>query len=352
MYADAFTVHNVTPMDFYRLGAGMIGVPMQVDEVTPVGSPSEKSNILPPPPPTPLCIEAEQAIATATAEIDAKGPDYRAKCVTMAEEVSKALEADKEYKAKCIARAKEARQAVASAHLVGAKPRRIVEETDEELEDVQGEMSAAQLTPRSNGKQHFVQRPELDMTMFSGKTVLCWDTETAGLGKPAICQLAYVLVSADGTHSMYDKIWKMPDGVYMSKDATKIHGITADKCKLGASPGSELIAFWNLVQQVLAEGGVVVGHNIQFDCRAFNFTSEKWGLTHTLEHGHMLDTMKESKPHSTLTTVKGYRKAFKNDELYRELFGSFPAWARLHNAMDDVHVSILNYQEGKRKGWW
>jgi hypothetical protein len=127
MYTDAFTVHNVTPMDFYRLGAGMIDVPMQVDEVTPVGSPSENGHTLPPPPPTPVCIDAEQAIQKASAEIDAKGPEYRAECVSLAEEVSKAIEADKEYKAKCIARAKEARQAVASAHLVGATPRRIME---------------------------------------------------------------------------------------------------------------------------------------------------------------------------------------------------------------------------------
>jgi DNA polymerase III subunit epsilon len=352
MYTDAFTVHNVTPMDFYRLGAGMIDVPMQVDEVTPVGSPSENGHTLPPPPPTPVCIDAEQAIQKASAEIDAKGPEYRAECVSLAEEVSKAIEADKEYKAKCIARAKEARQAVASAHLVGATPRRIMEETKEELDAVQRDLDAAQLTPRGNGKQHFVQRPELDMAMFTGKAVLCWDTETAGLGKPGICQLAYVLVSADGAHSMYDKIWKLPDGVYMSRDATKIHGITTERAKSGVDPGNEIIAFWNLVQQVLAEGGVVVGHNIQFDCRAFNFTSEKWGLTHNLEHGHMLDTMKESKRYSTLTTVKGHRKAFKNEELYKEFFGHFPAWARLHNAMDDVHVSTLNYQEGKRKEWW
>jgi hypothetical protein len=222
----------------------------------------------------------------------------------MAEEVSKAIEADKEYKAKCIARAKEARQAVASAHLVGATPRKVVEETEEELAGLEKDEQPAAI------------RPNLDMaTIGNEKPVLCWDTETAGLGKPGICQLAYVLVKTDGEVVCYDKVWKLPAGVFMSKDAQKIHGITTEKTRGGADPGAELLHFWNLAQQVLGEGGVVLGHNIHFDCRAFNFTASAWGLPNTLEHGHMLDTMRLSKQYSPLQTAKGYQKAFKNDEL-------------------------------------
>jgi DNA polymerase III epsilon subunit-like protein len=220
-------------------------------------------------------------------------------------------------------------------------------------EGVQGEADADLHTPRGNGKQNFVQRPELEMAIFdTGKPVLCWDTETAGLGAPAICQLAYMLVTVDGTIRTYDKIMKLPEGVHMSQGAMKIHGITAAAAKQGADPANELLAFWQLAQQVLAEGGTVVGHNVSFDCRAFNYTSEKLGLTHTLEHGHMLDTMRESKTYSPLKTSRGHKKAFKNDELYTFFFDAPPTWAALHNAADDVFVTILNYQEGKRRSWW
>ena len=107
----------------------------------------------------------------------------------------------------------------------------------------------------------------------------------------------------------------MPSGVYMSSAATKLHGITRKHTEQGAEPATELLSFWKLAQQVMAEGGVVLGHNIQFDCRAFNFTCAQWGLTNTLEHGHMLDTMRESKRFSPLTNIKGHQKAFKNDEV-------------------------------------
>jgi hypothetical protein len=159
-------------------------------------------------------------------------------------------------------------------------------------------------------------RPSIDMSVFcTQKPVLCWDTETAGLGKPAICQLAYVLVSADGSQREYSKIWQLPADVYISKNAIEIHGITPEQCRKGCYPVAEILEFWELVNRVLSAGGVVLGHNIQFDCRAFNFTSEKWNVPKTVEHKHMLDTMKESKAYSTLTNVKGYKKPFKNAEL-------------------------------------
>ena len=303
MHVNSFMAHSVTPMDFYRLGAGTDVSDMQVEgplEACP------REDWLPPPPPTPICTDAEHAIAKAMAEIEAKGAEYKAECVSMAEEVRKAIEADKDYKAKCTARAKEARQAVASAHLVGATPRKVAEETEEELAELEGSVEKTVTTTR----------PDLDMHIIGNeKPVLCWDTETAGLGKPGICQLAYVLVKTDGEVVCYDKVWKLPAGVFMSKDAQKIHGITTEKTRGGADPGAELLHFWNLAQQVLGEGGVVLGHNIQFDCRAFNFTASAWGLPNTLEHGHMLDTMRLSKQYSPLQTAKGYQKAFKNDEL-------------------------------------
>lgn len=182
-----------------------------------------------------------------------------------------------------------------------------------------GSNDACELSGRSEQsiKKHVLQRPEFDMYVFnSGSPVLCWDTETAGLGMPGICQLAYVMISEDGFAHMYDKVWKLPDGVYMSKGAAKIHGITADRSNQdGICPLEDLVKFYELVENVIKKGGVVVGHNVQFDCRAFNFTSKKWGLDKCVDKNLMMDTMLASKRYSRLTTVNGNQKAFKNDEL-------------------------------------
>lgn len=379
MNVNSFVTHGVTPMDFYRLGAGMLVDPMQVEEAQtpPMGSPPEN---LPPPPPTPVCVEAVECpphvqAALAQAREELKDPKVHAAAVSMAAEVQKALKEDKEYKKKCIARAKDARAAVAAAHIVGATPARIMEETEEQVEELAEDLTEMKTVDQSDEGAK-AGRPKLDLSQFpEGAAVLCWDTETAGLGKPAICQLAYILVDRNRDVQTYDKIWKLPSGIFMNKDAQKIHGISMEQCKAGADATDELLKFWKLAQQVIDDGGVVLGHNIAFDVRAFNFTCEQWGLPNSLEHKHMIDTMKLSKPYSPLKTSNNRQKAFKNEELCelaesnmcsnpfadtrklcccadKHLWGRYPAWARLHSAMDDVHVTILNYRRGREEGWW
>jgi DNA polymerase III epsilon subunit-like protein len=308
---NASAPRNVTPIDFYRLGAGLYGSSaVQLDEELVRLSP-ENENFLPPPPPTPVCIDRAER-----ADQDAPLGSPTSTKSTNSTPI--------EYKKSCIARAKAARQAVASTHIVGATPRRIVEETSDELaEDDDSELPGDSLLLEPRAEQPtFLTRPVLDIT-FGGsrpRPVLFWDTETAGLGKPAICQLAYLLVSAEGLQTTYDKVWKLPHSVYMSKEATKIHGITSEwAMRRGIDPSNDILAFWNLARNVLREGGVVVGHNVQFDCRAFNFTSEKWGLCKTLHSDDMLDTMRESKRFSTLQTINGRQKAFKLEELCERL---------------------------------
>jgi DNA polymerase III epsilon subunit-like protein len=213
-------------------------------------------------------------------------------------------------------------------------------------------------------------RPELAPSDLGGNPVLVFDTETAGLGRPGICQLAYMLVEK-GTVVEYSKVLKLPPTVRMSPDAVKIHMITAQASAAGADPGPELLAFWSLVNRVQGEGGTVVGHNVAFDANAFNFSCRALGLTNEVDARHMTCTMQRSKQHSHLTNARGHAKHFKLSELYERLFGTPPAWARLHNALDDVavgrararslatpdcapcsQVTALCFREGMRLGWW
>ena len=194
-------------------------------------------------------------------------------------------------------------------------------------------------------------QPPLRAEDFGDKPVLVWDTETAGLGNPGICQLSYLLVEG-GRITESDLILKLPPGVHMSPDAVKIHRITSEASAAGADPGPELIAFWKLVERVQAAGGVAVGHNIGFDCRAFTFSCQKLGLTQEMDSKYMLDTMLLSKPYSPLLNARGAVKNFRLSELYTHLFGAPPSWAQLHNAAADVRVTALCFLEGRRRGWW
>lgn len=197
------------------------------------------------------------------------------------------------------------------------------------------------------------ERPELDPASFTRPT-LVWDTETAGLGKPGIVQLAYILYE-NGTVTEYDRILRLPPGVRIAKQAEAVHKITQARSDAGAPAEPELRAFHDLITRLMTctPRGVMVGHNISFDCRAFNFTASELGLDLTpLEAGDMLCTMTASSKHSPLKTTNGRRKPFRLSELYEHLFGASPEWARLHNALDDVHVTALCYKKGSDRGWW
>lgn len=194
-------------------------------------------------------------------------------------------------------------------------------------------------------------RPAILPHEFGTRPTLVWDTETAGLGAPGICQLSYILIE-DGKLTEYDKILKLPEKVRMSSQATSIHRITAEASAAGTHASPELLSFWELAQRVMRSGGEVVGHNVAFDCRAFEFTCAKLGLTHELKHTHMVDTMALSKPHTHLRNVRGHPKQYRLSELYERLFGAPPDWARLHDSLEDVRVTTLCFREGRRIGWW
>jgi DNA polymerase III epsilon subunit-like protein len=183
------------------------------------------------------------------------------------------------------------------------------------------------------------------------KPVLVWDTETSGLARPAICQIAYILYE-DGATVEYCKILRLPGGLRMTRQAQEIHKISQSMCDAGAYPVPELYAFFKLVDHVIEQGGVVVAHNCKFDVRAFNTTSKALGLTIELDDRHMFDTMVSSAAYSPLKTTNGRRKNFKNEELYAHLFGSAPDPTQLHDALGDCRVTAASYAEGKRRGWW
>lgn len=185
------------------------------------------------------------------------------------------------------------------------------------------------------------------------RPALIWDTETSGLRPPVILQLAYVLIDATGERASYDELLRLPAGVKIDPRAHAVHGISAaDLDRDGVEAAPELEKFHELCARVRREGGVVLGHNISFDCKAFDVTARAHGVELVLDAGDMLCTMHESKRHSPLTTKRGHVKNFKLCELYEHTHGGPPSWARLHSALDDVRVTAYCYVAGAKRGWW
>ena len=81
--------------------------------------------------------------------------------------------------------------------------------------------------------------------------VVCWDTETAGLASPGICQLSFILLDPVNGISEFDQILPLPPGVQLSNQAAKIQGLsqsTSTSSKL--DPAESLTTFYNLLEAV------------------------------------------------------------------------------------------------------
>jgi DNA polymerase III epsilon subunit-like protein len=183
--------------------------------------------------------------------------------------------------------------------------------------------------------------------------LLVFDTETAGLRQPAVIQLAYIHRHADGTQTESNSLLRLPSGISIDPRAAMVHGITKKRLdQEGLDPVTEIGLFRNTVDDVMRRNGTIVGHNVGFDCRAIDYTLEFLGEKPFLSNVACRDTMKESFRHSPLRTLNNRVKNFKLDELYSHLFGSLPLWASLHNALDDVKVTLMCFDEGRVRSWW
>lgn len=190
------------------------------------------------------------------------------------------------------------------------------------------------------------------------KPVVVFDTETTGLKPAIVCQLAYVVVENGAVAIEYDALLKLPRGARIGWPAQKVHGISnQDVDQRGVDAACALELFARTCSRVLLAGGRVVAHNASFDARALRETREAHGLVdagenRTLKVADAFCTMAASKSRSPLQNKAGHPKPFKNEELYAHFYREPPSWARLHNALDDVMVTTLNYAAGLSKGWW
>ncbi len=180
---------------------------------------------------------------------------------------------------------------------------------------------------------------------------IVYDTETTGLPKyrkappsksdlyPYICQMSW-LVYDDKTEKLHtrDYIIKLPEGVTIPEECTKIHGITNEKMM---TEGVEISKVLDEFTRDWMKCHILVAHNIDFDNRIIQAEYHRnqpinWlGRHRKIEYCTMLYGKKFTNIQVPSKFNSGtYQKAPKLIELHKELFKTEPS--NLHNSLIDV----------------
>jgi len=206
--------------------------------------------------------------------------------------------------------------------------------------------------------------------------ILVLDTETTGLPEtkiinpdtlklwPHIVQLSYIVYDVDKNVliDIHDSIIKVKDGITISEESSKIHGITKDICSMS---GIEIeLVFIELFNQ-LKRADVIVGHNVSFDIniimvellRLIYLKKEKMPESELIRYKHYLHfitnakniscTMKMAKDICKIKTISKlgneYIKFPKLIETHQYLFNETPN--NLHNALNDIMVTLRCFMQ-------
>lgn len=185
--------------------------------------------------------------------------------------------------------------------------------------------------------------------------VCVFDTETSGLSKKdCAIQMALGFYDENGAPlGFYDRLWQLPDGMQVSQGSFRIHNISTERLqKEGYQTAPEIRRVMKYMLRMRERGKVIVAHNATFDCRMLAQTAERNGENCNIFDKHVFCTMKASKLHCGLKSLKtGRAKAPSNSELYEILTGG-PAVGELHNALFDLKVTSTSYFQGAKRGWW
>ena len=186
--------------------------------------------------------------------------------------------------------------------------------------------------------------------------IIVFDTETTGLPKsrnaspehshlwPYIVQFSW-LVYDDATKEIKpikDYIVKLPDGMTIPEDSTKIHGITNEKMLTEGKPIQD-----NLIEFIkdYLNSQIVVAHNLEFDSKVIQAELYRNNMVNWIEKSCNIEycTMKYGKPLTNILRPSKfnngmYQKPPKLMELHKYLFQTVPN--NLHNSMIDVLITL------------
>ena len=201
---------------------------------------------------------------------------------------------------------------------------------------------------------HLLREPKAD----AKRNLMIFDTETDG--RRNCIQLAFIVANADFRPIFkYSEYIKLPQGGSILPRAFAVHKIskkTLDEKGVDPLVAVEIFFLWTHTVKCGPTGeeqnGLIVAHNAAFDCSVMNATAENCGRADLkITANDCFCTMRQATPHCGLLTKNGLPKWPKNSELYEILHGSAPGGV-LHDAMEDVRVTLANFQAGRSRGWW
>jgi DNA polymerase III epsilon subunit-like protein len=205
---------------------------------------------------------------------------------------------------------------------------------------------------------------------------LVFDTETTGLPQtryispdtlhqwPHIVQFSYVIYdsSLNDIVESKDYIIKVPKGISISDDSSKIHGITNE---ISFKKGIQISEVINEFFYYLRSSDKLIGHNIEFDInmikiellRIINsnyYSSEqiklyKYDLHYLMNYNNICCTLKDSIKFCNIQLSDKYGRPYlkypKLIELHEKLFDKCPN--NLHNSFNDILVTLRCFMKLK-----
>ena len=184
---------------------------------------------------------------------------------------------------------------------------------------------------------------------------MVFDVETdGGSPKQLVIQLAFMVFDAqDREVFRFNELLKLPPGKKINYYSIQVHKITDEVLDLrGVTPRSELATFFEWVDKVQAQRGLLIAHNAAFDVACVTNTAAENALPREICSSECFCTMRAATARCGLVDKRGRPKPPKNSVLYEILHGAPPDFACLHDALDDVRVTAASYQTGRQKGWW
>jgi len=182
---------------------------------------------------------------------------------------------------------------------------------------------------------------------------LFFDTETTGLPQnwkapisdldnwPRLVQLAWLAYGKNGNELDRGAYIIKPVGFEIPEAASKIHGVTHAKA---VSIGESLQMVLNVLHHQISMAGVIIGHNIEFDCNIVGAEFLRNKLPRITPARRRICTMLGSMDYCALPRNKWP----KLTELHNKLFGC--DFEGAHDAGSDVAATAKCFWELRRLG--
>lgn len=186
---------------------------------------------------------------------------------------------------------------------------------------------------------------------------LFFDTETTGLPRtyrasikdlenwPRVVQLAWLTYSKNGKLLSENDYIIKPEGFFIPKEATKIHGITTKKA---LTDGNDLKPVLTQFARDIKKANLVVAHNIDFDEKIIAAEFLRKSINHHLSKKPKICTMRLS---TDFCKIPGYYSKYKWPNL-RELHSTLfdHDFEDAHDALADVKACAKCFFELKKQG--